>query len=70
MGIDARTEPIDLAKSLKYPPDLTLLTTEIQVEDALNAIRQLDPEKSFEGLDSKIRDGLYTSLPLNRYACS
>lgn len=53
VGIDARPEPIDLAKSLKYPPDLVLDATKIKTEDALPKVKELDPEKPFEGLDGR-----------------
>lgn len=51
VGIDARKEPVDLAKTLKYPPDLTILATETKADDASQQIRQLDSKKPFEGLD-------------------
>ncbi|KAK9899837.1 alcohol dehydrogenase [Cystobasidium minutum MCA 4210] len=54
VGIDARPEPIDLAKSLKYPPDLVLDATKIKAEDALPKVKELDPTKPFEGLDAVI----------------
>lgn len=54
VGIDARPEPIELAKSLKYPPDLVLDVTKIKAEDALPKVKELDPQKPFEGLDGKL----------------
>jgi len=54
VGVDARKEPVELAKSLKYPPDLTILTTETSAEDALKAVAKLDSQKPFEGLDAAI----------------
>ncbi|CAD6566930.1 MAG: hypothetical protein CYPHOPRED_001274 [Cyphobasidiales sp. Tagirdzhanova-0007] len=54
VGIDARPEPVELAKSLTYPPDLTLMATETKVEDAMKQIKQLDSQKAFEGLDAVI----------------
>jgi hypothetical protein len=51
VGLDARPEPIDLARSLKYPPDLAIDVTKIKAEDALAKVKELDPEKPFEGVD-------------------
>lgn len=54
VGIDARPQPIELAKRLKYPPDLLLQTDQVKAQDALPKIRALDPEKPFQGLDAAI----------------
>lgn len=55
VGIDARKEPIDLAKQLKYPPDLVLNSTESKAEDTRKQVAELDPKKPFEGLDGAPR---------------
>lgn len=53
VGLDARQEPIDLAKSLKYPPDLVLDVTKAKPEDCMPQVKALDPEKAFEGFDGE-----------------
>ena len=53
VGIDARTEPIELTKSLKYPPDLVLNSKETSADKAREQVKALDPEKPFEGLDGE-----------------
>lgn len=54
VGVDARKEPIELTKSLKYPPDLVLHAQETKAEEALKQIKDLAPEKAFEGLDGAL----------------
>ncbi|EIM85373.1 GroES-like protein [Stereum hirsutum FP-91666 SS1] len=53
VGVDARDEPIELAKSLKLAPHLCLDARE-GVESATKAIAALNPEKPFPGLDACI----------------
>lgn len=48
VGVDARDEPIELAKSLKLAPHLCLDARE-GVESATKAIAALNPEKPFPG---------------------
>lgn len=54
VGIDARPEPIELAKQLKYPPDLLLNAGETKAEDARKKVAELDKEKPFDGVDGKL----------------
>jgi hypothetical protein len=51
VGIDARPEPVELAKTLKYTPDLALLASETKAEEALEKIKKMTPDKAFEGID-------------------
>lgn len=53
VGIDARKEPIELTKSLKYAPDLVLNSKETSADKAKEQVKALDPEKPFEGLDGE-----------------
>ncbi|KAL8277614.1 hypothetical protein RQP46_010046 [Phenoliferia psychrophenolica] len=54
VGVDARPEPIELAKSLVLAPDLCINAATTSVEDALTAIAALDPKKQLRGLDACI----------------
>lgn len=48
VGVDARDEPIELAKGLKLAPHLCLDARE-GVESAIKAIAALNPDKEFPG---------------------
>lgn len=55
VAIDTREEPIKLAKSLKYPPTLTLNATETDAKDAMSHISKLEkPNNAWPGLDAVI----------------
>lgn len=48
VGVDARDEPIDLAKGLKLAPDLVLDARD-GVESAAEKIAALNPDKPYPG---------------------
>lgn len=54
VAVDARTEPINLAKSLKYPPDLTLNSKDLDAPAALEEINKLKKNTAWPGLDAVI----------------
>lgn len=54
VAVDARAEPIKLAKSLKYPPDLTINSKDIQADGAMKEISKMKKNTAWRGLDATI----------------
>lgn len=54
VAVDAREEPIKLAKSLKFPPDLTLNSKQLDAELALKEITKLKKNNAWPGIDATI----------------
>jgi len=53
VGVDARDEPIKLANSLKYKPDLCINTTK-GVDEAWKQIEELTKDEAYPGLDAVV----------------
>lgn len=54
VALDTRAEPISLAKSLKYPPDMTINVKETEAKDAMKQIARLEKNEAWPGLDACI----------------
>ncbi|CCG81730.1 Alcohol dehydrogenase [Taphrina deformans PYCC 5710] len=54
VAIDSRKEPIDLAKTLKYPPDLTINVKDTEAKDAMKRISEMRKNTDWPGLDACI----------------
>ncbi|KAL8277943.1 hypothetical protein RQP46_009575 [Phenoliferia psychrophenolica] len=52
VGVDARSEPIEMTKALKLAPDVCINAATTSVEEALVQISALDPKKPLRGLDA------------------
>jgi hypothetical protein len=57
VGIDARPEPIDLAKNCALPPDIVLDASKTSVEQAQEQIAKLRPDDyvGWPGVDGKFQ---------------
>lgn len=54
VAIDTRAEPIKLAKSLKYPPDMIINSKESDAKKAMEQISSLKKNNDWPGLDATI----------------
>lgn len=66
VAVDTRAEPIRLAKSLQYPPDLPINAKELEAKDAFKQISSVEKNTAWPGLDACIV--ATDSLPAFQYA--
>lgn len=66
VAIDTRSEPIKLAKSMKYPPDMIINSTESDAKQAMKEVSSLKKNNAWPGLDATIVST--DSIPAFTYA--
>lgn len=68
VAIDAREEPIKLARSLKFPPDLVLNSKQLDAETAVKEIQKLNKKTAWPAIDATIV--ATDNIPAFTYAAS